>query len=119
MTRLGLSALAILAFCAPALSATVGANCRGNSIIFVAPSVMKAENCALSNGCRIGFKVKGGYYAIAQSVDGQKFSASAGGFRKAASANERAISRCEDYGATACTVIAKGHDNNATYRNCE
>lgn len=116
----------ILSLCVTALmvagsaqAATVGLTCDGRTQIVVAPTMAKANACiATMAGCTVGFNANGGYFAVAQTVDGLGQGA-AGGYRSEKAVSERAISSCEALGAGSCVVILSGHDDGNSYRACQ
>lgn len=114
-----LFAIAVICLVSPTQAATLGANCGGRAQIIVAPTQGEAMSCATARGCMVGFNVRSGYFAIAQTTSGRKYSSTSGGFRKQASADERALDRCHAFQMGPCTIIARGHDNGRKYLNCQ
>lgn len=97
---------------------TIGLSCPGNVQLIIAPTADQAETCAMAQEqCSEGFRVNGGHFAIAQSLNGLAHGVSAG-YRSAQSATEKALAQCESKGDGACAIQSAGNDDAETVLNC-
>lgn len=120
MLRIFGVALGALMMTGTAQAATIGYVCDGKVQLIVAPNMEKASQCAaiLTGQCVEGFRIEAGYFAIVQGANGIANGTSAGA-HDAVSAKETAMSTCEAQNGGACSLIASGQDDGASFHNCE
>ncbi len=115
----GLS-LAALMLAGSAQAATIGLVCDGVVQLVVAPSVEEANQCAaaLTGNCTEGFRIDGGYFAIATSAEGSAVGTSAGA-SSLEGAEQTAMSSCAQGGDGDCSISVSGNDDGNTYNSCQ
>ena len=103
-----------------ASAASSGLTCDGVAQIVVAPTAAAAGACVAERfpTCGIGFRVNGGYFAVAATEDGLAQGA-AGGFRSQTAAEARAMETCAAVGAGVCAITNSALDDGETTLNCD